>query len=154
MICRSQILLLDTRFWAMKIQFGESRRAFKGRSGLLLSSKSRSPSKMSRRSTTQVTIISISSFHLSLRSCTNQSIVESKGPNTTSIWRRSEESDEVIEFYSKVAVCLSARCYHCLVCRDLSPNHQFDGVTKAPVCTTWDIKASLIISFFFSISIH
>lgn len=26
---------------------------------------------------------------------------------------------------------------------DLSPSHQFDGLTKAPVCTTWDVKEVL-----------
>ena len=52
-------------------------------------------------------------------------------------------SIDVGDFYAKVAVCLSARAHHNAFCMDLSPNHQFDGLTKAPVCTTWDVKEVL-----------
>ena len=60
-----------------------------------------------------------------------------------SIWSNEDVLMDTSDFYSKVAVCLSARSYHNAFCMDLSPSHQFDGRTKAPVCTTWDIKEVL-----------
>ena len=63
------------------------------------------------------------------------------GANSTSLWN-SEENSEAADFYSKVAVFLSARAYHNFVCTDLSPNRLFNGHTLAPFCTTWDVKVN------------
>jgi len=63
-----------------------------------------------------------------------------QGANSTSIWSNDDANLDASEFYSKVAICLSARGFHNAFVQDLSPNHQFNGFTKAPVCTTWDVK--------------
>lgn len=65
------------------------------------------------------------------------------GPNSTSIWSNEEPNLDTVEFYSKVAVCLSARAYHNNYCMDLSPSHSHAGYTKAPVCSTWSVKVFL-----------
>lgn len=58
------------------------------------------------------------------------------------LWSNEDTSLDVVDFYSKVAVCLSARACHNQYCLDLSPSHQFNGFTKAPVCTAWDVKVT------------
>lgn len=61
-----------------------------------------------------------------------------------SIWSNEDANLDVVDFYSKVAICLSARAYHKSYCMDLSSTHQYAGQTKAPVCTAWDVKVWLI----------
>ncbi|KAI9560727.1 putative neurobeachin-like protein 1-like isoform X3 [Daphnia sinensis] len=65
------------------------------------------------------------------------------GANNMSIWSSEDPNLDVAEFYSKVAICLSARAYHNSFCMDLSSTHQFGGITKAPVCSAWDVKEVL-----------
>ncbi|XP_046650912.1 neurobeachin-like protein 1 isoform X2 [Daphnia pulicaria] len=65
------------------------------------------------------------------------------GANSMSIWNSEDANLDVLEFYSKVAICLSARAHYNSYCMDLSSTHQFAGSTKAPVCTAWDVKEVL-----------
>lgn len=57
-----------------------------------------------------------------------------------SIWNSEDSNLDVVDFFSKVAICLSARAHHKAYCMDLSCTHQFAGQTKAPLCTAWDVK--------------
>lgn len=64
-----------------------------------------------------------------------------------SIWNSEDANLDVLEFYSKVAICLSARAHYNSYCMDLSSTHQFNGSTKAPVCTAWDVKVFQLEKF-------
>lgn len=70
-----------------------------------------------------------------------------------SIWSSEDSNLDVAEFYSKVAMCLSARAYHNSYCMDLSSTHQFAGMTKAPVCSAWDVKVFRLLQLHFMISL-
>lgn len=62
-----------------------------------------------------------------------------------SIWSNEEPNLDVVDFYSKAAICLSARAYHKNYCMDLSSSHSYAGYTKAPVCSKWSVKVSIFL---------
>lgn len=68
------------------------------------------------------------------------------------IWSSEDTNLDIADFFSKVAICISARAHHNSYCMDLSSAHQFPGSTKAPVCTAWDIKVFFITSRVVSLS--